>query len=223
MLRYARDMQMLAMGYATLAGGVDAIGFLKSGGFFVSFMSGNSTRFAIGIAEAFAAAAAAGGLIALFVTGVILNVIVSESFATGQRKIAATVGVAVTLLVAAAIDSLGYETIATGCLCVAMGAANAIFRREGEVSIGVTYMTGTLVKLAHRLADRLRGQRDAPWVPYLLLWLSLVVGGIAGALSFIWSANASLWFAAAAASVLAVLTWRRMRLINPASGSSGGA
>jgi len=41
--------------------------------------------------------------------------------------------------------------LATGTLlAAAMGAANTVFRRDGEVSIGVTYMTGTLVKGVQR-------------------------------------------------------------------------
>jgi uncharacterized membrane protein YoaK (UPF0700 family) len=211
MLQYGRNLRILAMGYATLAGAVDAIGFLKSGGLFVSFMSGNSTRLAIGVAESITVAAAAGALIALFVTGVILNVLVSESAPAGHRKVAATMSVAALLLAAAAADSAGHELLAIGCLCLAMGAANAIFRREGEVGIGVTYMTGTLVKLGHRLADVLRGARDRQWLSYFLLWLSLVIGGVAGARAFLWSPNASLWCAAVAAMFLSGQTWWLMR------------
>ena len=62
MLEYGRNLRNLAGGYAALAGAVDAIGFLKSGGLFVSFMSGNSTLLAVGFAEAGAFAAAATGL-----------------------------------------------------------------------------------------------------------------------------------------------------------------
>ena len=207
MLRYGRDMQVLAMGYAMLAGAVDAVGFLKSGGLFVSFMSGNSTRLAIGVAQTATIAAAAAGIIALFVAGVILNVLVSESAPAGRRKLVATIGVVVALVLAAIMDTLGQNLLAIGFLCLGMGAANAIFRREGEVSIGVTYMTGTLVKLGHRLADALQGDRHARWQPYLLLWLSLVIGGIAGALSYLWSPLASVWIVAAASLVLAVITW----------------
>ena len=100
MLEYGRNLRNLAGGYAALAGAVDAIGFLKSGGLFVSFMSGNSTLLAVGFAQAGAFAAAATGLIALFVTGVILNVIVSEGAPSGHRKVVATISVALLLLAA---------------------------------------------------------------------------------------------------------------------------
>ena len=207
MLQYGRNLRILSMGYAALAGAVDAIGFLKSGGLFVSFMSGNSTRLAIGFAQSLTVAAAASALIALFVTGVILNVLVSESAPASHRKLVATLSVAALLLTGAVIDGMGHERVAIGCLCLAMGGANAIFRREGEVGIGVTYMTGTLVKLGHRLADVLRGSGDRQWLSYFLLWLSLVLGGIAGARAFIWSPNASLWCVAGAALILSSLTW----------------
>ncbi|MCD2317310.1 DUF1275 domain-containing protein [Sphingomonas sp. IC-11] len=206
------------MGYAALAGAVDAIGFLKSGGLFVSFMTGNSTRLAIGIAEAMSVAITAAALIALFVTGVILNVLASESATIIHRKTAATLVVAMLLVTAAGVDSSGGHLPALGCLCLAMGAANAIFRREGEVGIGVTYMTGTLVKLGHRVANRLRGSDDSPWLPYLLLWLSLVMGGVAGAAGFAWSPKVSLWCAAAASIVLAGVTTRLVRTGDVASG-----
>ena len=36
---------------SALAGFVDAVAFIQSGGFFVSFMSGNSTRMAVGFVQ----------------------------------------------------------------------------------------------------------------------------------------------------------------------------
>src|SRR5260370_7840837 len=60
----------LASALSALAGYVDAIGFLHLGGLFVSFMSGNSTRMGVSLAEGqWSHAAKALGLIALFVTG----------------------------------------------------------------------------------------------------------------------------------------------------------
>lgn len=53
----------------------------------------------------------------------------------------------------------------------------------GEVTIGVTYFTGTLVRFGQKLASAaLMG--DGPrwdWVPHVLLWAGFVAGVTAGA------------------------------------------
>ncbi len=59
MIHYDRRRQSLAAALAALAGYVDAIGFVKLGGLFVSFMSGNTTRMAVGLAGGSAVAAVA--------------------------------------------------------------------------------------------------------------------------------------------------------------------
>ena len=71
MTRYTKRFWILGAATAGLAGYVDAIGFLKVGGLFVSFMSGNSTRFAVGLATAGPVAGIAAGLIGAFVGGVV--------------------------------------------------------------------------------------------------------------------------------------------------------
>ncbi|KTE19800.1 hypothetical protein ATE67_14320 [Sphingopyxis sp. H050] len=208
MIRYDTSFQRLAFCLAGLAGFVDAIGFLGSGGLFVSFMSGNSTRMAIGIMEAKALALAAAALIGLFVAGVFLNIIVSAKITVAHRKVVAMSGVAALLFGAACCKWAGSDVTATGFLCVAMGASNTIFRRDGDVSIGVTYMTGTLVKLGHRLADAALGGSRTAWIPYLLLWLALIFGGILGAASYSWSQDASIGFATGFALILIPVTQR---------------
>ena len=50
MIRYRPSIRLFAALLSGLAGFVDAIGFIKLGGFFVSFMSGNSTRLAVALA-----------------------------------------------------------------------------------------------------------------------------------------------------------------------------
>ena len=54
-------------------------------------------------------------------------------------------------------------------------------QKDGEVSIGVTYMTGTLVKLGQHVALALLGGNRFGWLLYLLLWCGLVLGATAGA------------------------------------------
>lgn len=61
MRRYDGRIWMLAAGLALLAGYVDAIGFLRLGGLFVSFMSGNSTRLAVALVGHLPLAAVAAG------------------------------------------------------------------------------------------------------------------------------------------------------------------
>ncbi len=51
MTRYERCVQGLAVCLVALAGFIDAVGFIQLGGFLVSFMSGNSTWLAVGIAR----------------------------------------------------------------------------------------------------------------------------------------------------------------------------
>ncbi|HWW25634.1 MAG TPA: DUF1275 family protein, partial [Caulobacter sp.] len=68
---YRRRDVALAAGLSGVAGYIDAIGFLKLGGFFVSFMSGNSTRLGVGIATGqWTMVRTALTLIGLFVAGV---------------------------------------------------------------------------------------------------------------------------------------------------------
>ena len=66
MMRYQRREIALAACFSALAGYVDALGFITLGGYFVSFMTGNTTRLGIELAGGRAGGAAlAGGIIAL--------------------------------------------------------------------------------------------------------------------------------------------------------------
>ena len=58
------------------------------------------------------------------------------------------------LALAALPGRMGFSAAAIAAMALAMGAENAVFEREGEVHIGLTYMTGTLVKFGQRLAGR---------------------------------------------------------------------
>ena len=208
MIQYRRRAHILAFALAMLAGFVDVLGFLKLGGFFVSFMSGNSTRLAVGLAAQWGAAEIAGLLIASFVLGVIAGSLVSTIAPDEKRKAVVLATVALALIVAAMLGRLADDRAAIIAMAMAMGCANAVFKREGEVSIGVTYMTGTLVKLGQRIADVLCGGSRLAWVPYLLLWFALIAGAVGGASSYRCFGLGSLWIAAAWAAALSITAWR---------------
>lgn len=203
MIAYEKRSWVLAAMLAALAGFVDAIGFVSLGGFFVSFMSGNSTRVAVGLVQDPPAAFVAGSLVMSFVFGVIAGMCVA-SRATRHRKPAVLALVTGFLTVAASLSEVTSHLPVAMVLAAAMGAENAVFQRNGEVSIGVTYMTGALVKLGQHIAAALMGGPRWNWAPYLILWSSLVGGACLGAFAFIRAGNVAIWMAVFAAGSMAV-------------------
>lgn len=202
MTRHGRRERVLAAFLSMLAGYIDALGFLKLGGFFISFMSGNSTRLGVGLVSGWSAAALSAILVGLFVLGVMLGSLVGRTAALFRwRRPAVLATVTALLAVAAMMDALGFAYGAIAGMTLAMGAENASFERDGEVSIGVTYMTGTLVKLGQRLTEALLGGNRWAWVWYLMLWSGLVAGAAAGTAVYQWIGLTGLWLAAPAAAL----------------------
>lgn len=203
MIRYKRRFWLLAAALAALAGFVDSIAFIHLGGFFVSFMSGNSTRLGVGLSQAPAEALIAAGLIGAFVLGVIIGSLINRS---GDSRGGALVLALVTLALcaAAAFGQAGAVAASMALLAIAMGAENAVFQRDGEVSIGVTYMTGALVRMGQHIAGAFTGGPRFGWAPYLMLWVGLVSGAALGALVFTHLGFAAIWLAAITAAALAL-------------------
>lgn len=202
MHRFDGRTRVLAACLTSLAGYVDALGFMALGGFFVSFMSGNSTRLAVGLAEAAPSAAKAAGLVGLFILGVVLGSLVGRR-AGRLRRPMVLILVALLLAASAVLAGVASTWISAVPMAVAMGAENAVFESDGEVRVGLTYMTGTLVKVGHRAAAAMAGGPPWAWVPYLLLWGGLVAGATLGALAYAAFGLRALWFAALAASAMA--------------------
>lgn len=207
MVGYGRKLQGLAIALPALAGFVDALGFVTLGGVFVSFMSGNSTRMSVGIADVnWSQATLVAGIIGLFLLGVVLGGVVAE--ATGPdrrtRKTAVLAAVSTLLFVGVVAAGLGWTPVAVVAMTLAMGAENNVFRRDGETSVALTYMTGALVKIGQRLAAAMFGGPRWTWLPYLGLWAGLVSGATLGALAHRVFGLHALWIATVGAATLTV-------------------
>jgi uncharacterized membrane protein YoaK (UPF0700 family) len=195
----------LACGLSALAGYVDGIGFLHLGGLFVSFMSGNSTRMGVSLAQGqWLAAAEALGLIVLFVIGAAAGSLIV--LGRGINRQPWVLRAEALLLAAAALCyAFGLSNAAVGAIVLAMGLENAVFQIDGGAGLGLTYVTGALVKAGQLLAEALTGGARWGWAPNLLLWAALVAGSLCGALAYLWINLAAIWFAAGAALALSVI------------------
>jgi uncharacterized membrane protein YoaK (UPF0700 family) len=206
MILASRRNLALACALSALAGYVDGIGFLHLGGLFVSFMSGNSTRLGISLAEGrWSNAAEAVGLIVLFVTGAACgSLIVLGRGANRQayRQSWVLLVEAALLAAAAVCYALGRSNAAVAAMVLAMGLENAVFQIDGGAGLGLTYITGALVKVGQLLAAALTGGAPWGWLPNLLLWAALVTGAVCGASAYHWINLAAVWFAAAVALAL---------------------
>jgi len=195
----------LACALSALAGYVDAIGFLHLGGLFVSFMSGNSTRLGVSLADGqWETAAGAFGLIVLFVIGA-----AGGSLLVLGRGLHRQPWLLFTEALLLAIAALAYAfrqpTVAIGAIVLAMGLENAVFQIQGGAGLGLTYVTGALVKVGQLLADALMGGPRLGFLPNLLLWAALVFGSLCGALAYHWMNLGAIWFAAAFALALGAI------------------
>lgn len=207
MNRFDRPRQGLAIAIASLAGFVDALGFMIGDRYFVSFMSGNTTRLAVDLAAAPATALVPTLLIFGFVIGVAGGTVAAAA-AGPWRKPVLMLLVAALLAIAGSLHSLGWNGAALGAMVLAMGAVNNTFQRDGEVAVGLTYMTGALVKLGQAIGGGLLGRRDTGGGANLLLWCGLFGGASAGALLVARFDGNVIWLATLLATALAVWAWR---------------
>ncbi len=217
MTRLDRRERFMATGFAAMAGMVDAIGFLASGGFFLSFMSGNSTRLSIGLAEGAPYVFMVAALIISFVGGVVWGSLTGtgKNVAANKRQAMILGGIAILLFTAPILANCGWLLPAICVAAFCMGAENTLYERDGSVSFGLTYMTGALVKIGQGIANMLRGGAKTAWLPYLFLWAGLIGGAVIGASVFARYGMFSLWIPAALAALFALMLLRTKPVLQP--------
>ena len=114
--------------------------------------------------------------------------------------------IALFVLCAAALAySFALPHLAIAAMVLAMGLENAVFQIQGGSGLGLTYVTGALVKVGQLLAAAISGGPRWGWLPNLLLWAALVAGAVAGALAYARFNLGAIWIAAGVALALATV------------------
>lgn len=167
------------------AGMIDVVGFIELGGFYTSFMSGNTTQLGAGFTGMEGMLVALPlGLLAMFFIGSFLGALLAGFSWGGGRAVTAFVlfGLSATLV----LHLLGVpSTQSMLVLAASAGAQNAILTQKGAARLGATFITGTLFAAGQDLARAVRGQ--APplrWTQHLLVWLALLLGALTGAAAY---------------------------------------
>jgi uncharacterized membrane protein YoaK (UPF0700 family) len=169
-----------------IAGWIDAIGFLSLGGFYVSFMSGNTTQLGIGLARFDGDVVRLPAvLVACFVLGAFAATLIHS--VSGRWQLSAILLLEGVLLGVVLALSFWQAPLleAAGPLALAMGAQNAALRSESGRRIGATFVTGTVFSLGERLALWCLGRGGGrAALGYGFGWLALALGASLGAWAF---------------------------------------
>jgi len=195
---------------AALAGVLGATAFTHSAGYFVTFMTGNAQRAVLGyFRDDVWLSVTAGLLLLCFVAGVVVASVCRRHFWVAHPH-GPTVLTTFSLLAATAVDVIdeGWEEaqldFAPIMLVVfGIGALNTSFVKDGEVSVPLSYVTGTLVKLGQGIERHIAGGDVSDWLGYFLLFASFVLGAaLGGGISLVVNGTGML----VAASALCALT-----------------
>ncbi|KHK89589.1 YoaK family protein [Novosphingobium malaysiense] len=204
-----RPRKALAAALSALAGYVDAVGYLSADRYFVSFMSGNTTRFATDLITEGLRAAIPALLIFGFVLGVAAGNV--TAFRAGPwRKPAVLLLVTLLLLLGGISTATGHRSTMMACLVLAMGALNNSLQHD-ETPVPLTYLTGALVRIGQSLGSKITRRPQEPAWPFFAMWASLASGAAFGSLVFLSLGRASLWVAVAASAVLTLIGYRIAR------------
>ena len=204
-----RNELALAAGLTAVAGFVDAVAFVHLGGYFISFMSGNTTKMSSSFVDGLTVTALRClSIIGLFVVGVMVGSFIRRLTVGDRGRMEVLYSVTTLLGVSAviAVTWSGYVSLMVGA--VAMGTLNSVFEKSGEVSVGLTYMTGTLVKAAQRLVDAAFGGPRWLWARHFLLWAAMAVGALGGAGAHRELGMSAMWLPFATVALLTVFAMR---------------
>lgn len=210
--RYYDSEVQLSWVLAGLAGVLAATAFTHSEGYFVTFMTGNAGRAVLGMfTENQWMAMSAAALLVSFVAGVVVASLYHRRTWRSRPHGALRV-TAVSLLTATLVDwfweggpELPLPLLPILLVAFGVGALNTTFVRGGEVSIPLSYVTGTVVKMGQGIERHINGGTMHDWLGHLLLLSGYVGGAVVG--GFISLYVGGTWMLAVATAICVLASW----------------
>jgi uncharacterized membrane protein YoaK (UPF0700 family) len=196
---------------AVLAGVLGATAFTHSAGYFVTFMTGNAQRAVLGYFRGEVLMSITAALLMLcFVAGVVVASACRRRFWSAHPH-GPTVLTTLSLVAATVVDVIDegwgqnmLDFAPITLVVFGIGALNTSFVKDGEVSVPLSYVTGTLVKMGQGIERHIAGGTASDWLGYLLLFASFVLGAVIG--GFISVVVTGMWMLVVASVMCAAAT-----------------
>lgn len=189
--RYDSEIR-LSWVLAWLAGVLAATAYTHSEGYFVTFMTGNAGRAVLGLfTENQWMSISAASLLVSFISGVVVASLCHRHIWRSRPQGALRL-TALALLAATITDlfeggpALPVPLLPILLVAFGVGALNTTFVRNGEVSIPLSYVTGTVVKMGQGIERHISGGTIHDWLGNFLLLTSYISGAaVGGAISLV--------------------------------------
>ena len=196
---------------AVLAGVLGATAFTHSAGYFVTFMTGNAQRAVLGYFRGEVLLSITSALLMLcFVAGVVVASALRRRFWSAHPH-GPTALTTLSLVAATVVDVIDegwgqnmLDFAPITLVVFGIGALNTSFVKDGEVSVPLSYVTGTLVKMGQGIERHIAGGTASDWLGYLLLFASFVLGAVIG--GFISVVVTGMWMLVVASVMCAAAT-----------------
>ncbi|GJE37691.1 YoaK family protein [Methylobacterium persicinum] len=201
-----RSRLFFAIALAMLAGTADSIGFLEFSQLFMSFMSGNTTRFGVAVANAdWDNVTRVASTIALFCFGAFLGTLIAA--AVGRWRLSVLLTLQAALLATGLFMPWGTFAYPLHAypIVLALGLQNATLQDEGGRSLALTYVTGAVVRFGTGCANLLLGTVAPSFWIQAPLWAGLSTGAVLGGLLDYRFGEMAFLFPAALAAILALI------------------
>lgn len=213
--RAKRGLVQLAAMLASLAGLVNAVGFIAFSQVFLASPDATTTVLAANLPNSYAVALFAGAMVLCFVGGVVVMTLVTHR-AERLRRTLVLLFTAVTLVAAYLTIAVSVAFAPAVLLAMAMGGAHCVFERDDADLQEAMSPSAQIVRFGEALAGGRRGLGVRQIGVHASFWLAFLLGGVAGAGAWLAFDARAVAISAGFAGLLTLRTWLIERDLSPA-------